>query len=242
MFYRSTKSNGNDNLFQSSRNGSNASASSNSANRYKRNIVQRPHSPTALMSSHQYKSSTTKSSATTSESTSPESSIINEDSLRDSSNHFGQQSKRKHLYNKKNSDSRLFSHSLPNADLFNNHNNAKNMIYNIDLTNEGIQNLKIDGYSNGGKPESILEENNVMPPLTRIENSYKTLIANNAHSEDQNSFLSMNINTVPSNVNAVRIGNGQCQRPNDLDVLSNEKRKPHSYIFHTFGYKSDATN
>merc|ERR1719232_362809 len=146
----SSKSSGTDNLFQSSRNGSNASASSNSANRYKRNLVQRPHSPIALLSS-QNGSSLTKSSATTSESTSPDDSIIYEDNLKNIPSNCGRNSRRKQLYNKKNSDSRSYSHSIPNTEIFNNQNNTKNAIYNIDLTNEGLQRLKIEGYSNDRK-------------------------------------------------------------------------------------------
>ena len=241
MLHRSTKSNGTDNLFQSSRNGSNASASSNSANRYKRNLVQRPHSPIALLSS-QNGSSLTKSSATTSESTSPDDSIIYEDNLKNIPSNCGQNSRRKQLYNKKNSDSRSYSHSLPNTEIFNNQNNTKNAIYNIDLTNEGLQRLKIEGYSNKGKTDDLSEENSIIPPLRRVENSYKSLISNNAASENHDSILSMQMNNAPSKINVVRLGNGQCHRPSDLDLLSNEKRKAHGYIFHTFGYKSDATS
>merc|ERR1719361_2149075 len=112
----STKSSGNDNLFHSSRNGSNASASSNSANRYKRNLVQRPHSPTALITSQQHTSSLKKTSTSTSESTSPDNSIINEDSWKINSKTAGTNSKRKQLYNKKNSDSRLHSNAFPGAE------------------------------------------------------------------------------------------------------------------------------
>ena len=207
MLHRSSKSSGADNLFQSSRNGSNASASSNSANRYKRNLVQRPHSPIALLSS-QNSGSLTKSSATTSESTSPDDSIIYEDNLKNISSNGGQNSRRKQLYNKKNSDSRLYSHSLPNTDIFNNQNNTRNAIYNIDLTNEGLQRLKIEGYSNDRKTDDLSEENSIIPPLRRVENSFKTLISSNAGSENHDSLLSMQMNNAPSKVNVVRLGNG----------------------------------
>lgn len=136
----------------------------------------------------------------------------------------------------------MFSTSLPNTDVFNIQNNTKNTIYNIDLTNEGIQRLKIEGYSYRNTTEALSEENNIMPPLRKVDNSFKSLISSNAASENDDSHLSMNINNVPSKINAVRLGSGQCHRPNDLDLLSNEKRKAHGYIFHTFGYKSDAAN
>ena len=267
----STKSSGNDNLFHSSRNGSNASGSSSSGNRYKRNLVQRPHSPTALITSHPNTSSWKKTSTSTSESTSPDNSIINEDNWKNDSNNVGTSSKRKQLYNKKNSDSRLHSNAFTNAEnglsskyengvwqaentpqynnafskkslVFNNHNNAKNTIYNIDLTDEGLQRLKIEEYSKGRRNDAMLQESSIIPPLTRINNSYKNLISSNSSPENHDSFLSIGVNNVPSKISAVRLNHGQCQRPSELDVLSNEKRKPNGYIFHTFGYKTDATN
>lgn len=234
-------------------------------------MVQRPHSPTALITSQQYTSSLKKTSTSTSGSTSPDNSIINEDSWKANSNNAGTNSKRKQLYNKKNSDSRLRSNAFPGAEngqrgkyengiwqavnpsqqndtfskkslVLNNHNNAKNAIYSIDLTNEGLQRLKIEDCAKGRNTDAILHENNIIPPLTTINNSYKNFISSNTSPESHDSFLSIGVNNAPSKISAVRLGNDQCQRPGELDVFSNEKRKARGYIFHTFGYKTDTTN
>jgi hypothetical protein len=126
---------------------------------------------------------------------------------------------------------------------YNNHYNAKNTIYNIDLPHDRLQRLQIEDSPNEQKKSEIIQDSYNAPILTRMDNSYQTLSSENSMPETQDKFLYFDENNLSSKVNnTLRLGSDQCQRPRELDVLSNENRKTHGYIFHTFGYKSDSTH
>ena len=279
---RSTSSNGNGNIFHSSRNGSNASASSNSGgHRYKKHLITRPYSPAALVTTHEgYNSAESRNMCSTSAPTKPSQLHANNEVPTTWLNNQRDKSKIPQSYNNTNGDvtkficsdtaadsnnKSPFAHYNSNTNMvfqeknkaslaseicdqspksiaYNNRYNAKNNIYNIDLTQDRLQPAHCKGYSIERKKGEIIQEINSIPILTKVGSSYPTLTSDNSIPETQDQLLYFDENSRPSRVNAVRLGNDRSQRPRDLDVLSNEKRKTHGYIFHTFGYKSDSTH
>lgn len=280
---RSINSNANGNLFYSSRNGSNASASSSSGgSRYKRHLLSRPYSPAALVTTNQSNNSA-------------KNHIVCSTSAPTSSGHFNKNNDSSktwsipvteidindaQVYNKKSKDKSVLicpptttepivesPHTPSKQDTYNptqvkeetsvfvnsqfpskrslilnNQNNAKNKIFNVDFTQNSFSRLQIEDYPVSPSETDILHDTNKIPPLSKIGSSYKSYGGEGSIPVTQDNYLSSDEQSLTSTVNAVRLGNGHCQRPTDLDVLNGDKRKVRGYVFHTFGHKSDSTH
>ena len=126
--------------------------------------------------------------------------------------------------------------------ILNNQNNAKNQNFNVDLAQETFSRLQIEDHPASLGETEILQETNKIPPLAKIGNSYIPYITEGSMPITHDNYISTGGSSLTSTMNAVRIGNGHCKRPKDLDVLNSDKRKARGYVFHTFGHKSDSTH